>query len=321
MNQGVEAGATLSVVVPCYNESEVIDVTVPRLLAMADSMTDLHTELVFVDDGSRDATLSQLKAWATRDARIKVLSFARNFGHQVAVTAGIDAARGDAVVLIDADLQDPPEVVPQMVAKWREGFDVVYGMRTEREGETAFKRVTAKAFYRLLNRMSDVPIPLDTGDFRLMSRRVVDALKAMPERDRFVRGMVSWVGFRQVALPYRRAERFAGESKYPLRKMLRFATDGLLSFSTKPLQMAISVGALASALAFAGIVYALIIRLATDRWVEGWAALFIATLFLGGVQLITVGILGEYIGRIYHEVKRRPLYVVGETVGLGHADD
>jgi len=321
MNQGMEVAASLSVVVPCYNEAEVIDVTVPRLLAMADSMADLRTELLFVDDGSRDSTLRQLKAWAARDARIKVLSFARNFGHQVAVTAGIDAARGDAVVLIDADLQDPPEVVPEMVAKWREGFDVVYGTRTEREGETVFKRVTAKAFYRLLNRMSDVPIPLDTGDFRLMSRRVVDALKAMPERDRFVRGMVSWVGFRQVALPYRRAERFAGESKYPLRKMLRFATDGLLSFSTKPLQMAISLGALASALAFAGIVYALVIRLATDRWVEGWAALFIATLFLGGVQLITVGILGEYIGRIYHEVKRRPLYVVGETVGLGQADD
>jgi len=321
MSQGMGVAATLSVVVPCYNEAEVIDVTVPRLLAMADSMGDLRTELLFVDDGSRDSTLRQLKAWAARDARIKVLSFARNFGHQVAVTAGIDAARGDAVVLIDADLQDPPEVVPEMVAKWREGFDVVYGTRTEREGETAFKRVTAKAFYRLLNRMSDVPIPLDTGDFRLMSRRVVEALKAMPERDRFVRGMVSWVGFRQVALPYRRAERFAGESKYPLRKMLRFATDGLLSFSTKPLQMAISLGALASALAFAGIVYALVIRLATDRWVEGWAALFIATLFLGGVQLITVGILGEYIGRIYHEVKRRPLYVVGETVGLGQADD
>jgi dolichol-phosphate mannosyltransferase len=219
-------------------------------------------------------------------------------------------------VLIDADLQDPPEVIAQMVAKWREGFDVVYGTRTERPGESMFKRATAKGFYRLLNRLSDIPIPLDTGDFRLMSRRVVDTLRAMPEHDRFVRGMVSWVGFRQTALPYRRAERFAGETKYPLRRMLRFATDGLLSFSTKPLQLSIGLGLIASALAFAGIVYALAVRLFTDRWVEGWAGLFIAVLFLGGIQLITVGILGEYVGRIYHEVKRRPLYVVGQRVGL-----
>jgi len=313
-------GPHLSVVVPCFNEQEVIDATVPRLLKMVDQLPDLRSELIFVDDGSRDGTLLRLKAWAEQDARVKVLSFARNFGHQVAVTAGIDFAAGAAVVLIDADLQDPPEVVPEMVAKWREGYDVVYGTRTERAGESAFKRGTAKAFYRLLNRLSDTPIPLDTGDFRLMSRRVVDALRAMPERDRFVRGMVSWVGFRQIALPYRRAERFAGESKYPLRKMLRFATDGLLSFSTKPLQMAISMGVASSVLALAGIIYALVVRLATAQWVEGWAALFIAVMFFGGVQLITVGILGEYIGRIYHEVKRRPLYLVGETVGLDARD-
>lgn len=312
--------ATLSVVVPCYNEQDVIGVTLPRLLAMADGLPDLQTELVFIDDGSRDQTLRLLKGWAERDARIKVLSFARNFGHQVAVTAGIEAATGDAVVLIDADLQDPPEVVPEMVAKWREGYDVVYGTRTERAGESAFKRATAKAFYRVMNRLSDIPIPLDTGDFRLMSRRVVDALRAMPERDRFVRGMVSWVGFRQVALPYRRAQRAAGVTKYPLAKMLRFALDGLLSFSTKPLQMAITLGVASSAVAFAGIVYALVVRLATDRWVEGWAALFIAIMFLGGVQLVTVGILGEYVGRIYNEVKRRPLYVIGETVGLDPRD-
>lgn len=312
--------AMLSVVVPCYNEQDVIGVTMPRLLAMADGLVDVQTELVFVDDGSRDQTLRLLKGWAARDARIKVLSFARNFGHQVAVTAGIEAATGDAVVLIDADLQDPPEVVPEMVAKWREGYDVVYGTRTERAGESAFKRATAKAFYRVMNRLSDIPIPLDTGDFRLMSRRVVDALRAMPERDRFVRGMVSWVGFRQVALPYRRAQRAAGVTKYPLAKMLRFALDGLLSFSTKPLQMAITLGVASSGVAFAGIVYALVVRLATDRWVEGWAALFIAIMFLGGVQLVTVGILGEYVGRIYNEVKRRPLYVIGETVGLDPRD-
>ncbi|WP_234413912.1 glycosyltransferase family 2 protein [Ideonella sp. A 288] len=306
----------LSVVVPCYNEQQVIAETATQLIALADRLDEVDVELIFVDDGSRDTTCSLLRQIAATEPRVKILSFARNFGHQIAVTAGIDAASGDAVVLIDADLQDPPEVIPAMLAKWREGYDVVYGTRTDREGESVFKRFTAKAFYRLLNRLSDTVIPLDTGDFRLMSRRVVDALRSMPERDRFVRGMVSWVGFRQTALPYRRAERFAGETKYPLRKMIHFAADGLLSFSTKPLQLSIGLGALSSLLAFAGIVYVLGVRLFTDRWVEGWAGLFIAVLFLGGVQLITVGILGEYIGRIYNEVKRRPLYVVGETVGL-----
>lgn len=311
----------LTIVVPCYNEEHVINETLRQLLALADSLPELCTELIFVDDGSKDATCQLLKAAAAQDPRVKVLSFARNFGHQIAVTAGIDAASGDAVVLIDADLQDPPEVVRQMLLRWREGYDVVYGTRIERDGESAFKRWSAKAFYRVLNRLSDTAIPLDTGDFRLMSRRVVQALGTMPERDRFVRGMVSWVGFKQVALPYRRAERFAGETKYPLRKMLRFAADGLLSFSTKPLQLSIGLGAFSSVLAFAGIVYALAVRLFTDRWVEGWAGLFIAVMFLGGVQLITVGILGEYVGRIYNEVKRRPLYVVGETVGLDRPRD
>jgi polyisoprenyl-phosphate glycosyltransferase len=310
----------LSVVIPCFNEEEVIAETVKRLQAFCSGLVELRVELIFVDDGSRDRTRELLRGFAAGDERIRVLGFARNFGHQIAVTAGIDAARGDAVVLIDADLQDPPEVVHEMVAKWRAGYDVVYGTRIERPGESAFKLATARTFYRLLNRLSDVPIPLDTGDFRLMSRPVVDALKAMPERDRFVRGMVSWVGFRQVALPYRRAERFAGESKYPLRKMLRFATDGILSFSIKPLQMSITLGSLAAALAMAGIAYALYLRIFTSVWVEGWTALMIAVLFLGGVQLICVGILGEYIGRIYNEVKGRPLYVVQDRIGFADTD-
>jgi dolichol-phosphate mannosyltransferase len=203
-----------------------------------------------------------------------------------------------------------------MIAKWREGYDVVYGTRTERPGESAFKLATARGFYRLLNRLSDVPIPLDTGDFRLMSRPVIDTLRAMPERDRFVRGMVSWVGFKQTAIPYKRAERFAGESKYPLRKMLRFATDGILSFSTKPLQMSVGLGMFCAFLALAGILYTLALRLFTSIWVEGWTALMIAVLFIGGVQLICVGILGEYIGRIYSEVKNRPLYIVEEYLGF-----
>ena len=306
----------LSIVIPCYNEEEVIGETIKRLKAFREGLVDLDVEFIFVNDGSRDRTLELLYAAQEQDPDVRVVAFARNFGHQIAVTAGVDAAAGDAVVLIDADLQDPPEVVHEMVAKWREGYQVVYGTRTERPGESAFKLATARAFYRVLNKLSDVPIPLDTGDFRLMDRKVVDALSAMPERDRFVRGLVSWVGFRQFALPYKRAERFAGESKYPLRKMVKFALDGILSFSTKPLQMAISLGMFASALALAGILYALGLRLFTDIWVEGWTALMITVLFMGGVQLICVGILGEYVGRTYHEVKRRPLYIVNEYRGF-----
>jgi dolichol-phosphate mannosyltransferase len=303
-------------VIPCYNEEEVIAETMLRLQAFCAQVTGLEVELIFVDDGSRDRTRELLKAFAAADRRVKLVCFARNFGHQIAVTAGIDAAAGDAVVIMDADLQDPPEVVAEMIAKWREGYDVVYGRRTERAGESVFKLATARGFYRVLNRLSDVPIPLDTGDFRLMSRSVVDTLRAMPERDRFVRGMVSWVGFRQTDLPYRRAERFAGQTKYPLHKMLRFATDGILSFSTKPLQISVAMGMLCASLALLGIVYALVLRLFTNTWVEGWTALFIAILFIGGVELLSVGILGEYIGRIYHEIKNRPLYVVQEYLGF-----
>lgn len=305
----------LSLVVPCYNEEEVITETIRQLEGFCSEVQDLDIELVFINDGSKDRTLDLLKEAASRNPNIRVVAFARNFGHQIAVSAGIDAARGDAVVLIDADLQDPPAVVHEMIAKWREGYDVVYGVRTERPGESAFKLATARGFYRLLNKLSDVPIPLDTGDFRLMSRAVVDVIRAMPERDRFVRGMVSWAGFRQTALPYRRAERFAGETKYPLKKMLKFATDGILSFSGKPLQASIGLGLSAAAISLLGIIYAIVMRFFTNVWVEGWTALMIAVLFIGGVQLICVGILGEYVGRIYSEVKRRPLYVVKEYIG------
>ena len=314
--ESVEPVPLLSVVIPCYNEEEVIGETMKRLKSFCSELVDLEVELIFVDDGSRDGTKNLLKNFAAEDPRIKLISFARNFGHQIAVTAGIDAANGDAVVLIDADLQDPPEVVHQMIERWREGYDVVYGERTERPGESAFKLTTARGFYRLLNRLSDVPIPLDTGDFRLMSRDVVLALRAMPERDRFVRGMVSWVGFKQIALPYQRAQRFAGASKYPLRKMLRFATDGILSFSTKPLQMSIALGMFCALISLMGIVYALALRLFTQIWVQGWTALMISVLFIGGVQLICVGVLGEYVGRIYNEIKNRPLYIVQEYMGF-----
>lgn len=220
------------------------------------------------------------------------------------------------MILIDADLQDPPHVMHAMIAKWREGYDVVYGTRTARPGETAFKLITARAFYRLLNKVSEVPIPLDTGDFRLMSRKAVDALNTMPERARFIRGMVSWIGFKQIALPYERAERFAGTSKYPLRKMIRFATDGIMSFSTKPLQISITIGVLAALLAFLGLLYTVYIRFFTDHFVAGWAGLMVAMFFMGGVQLISIGVPGEYIGRIYTEIKGRPLYIVDERIGF-----
>jgi dolichol-phosphate mannosyltransferase len=316
MSSNLESKKLLSFVVPCFNEEEVISETLKRLNSFCKKLKDLDVEIIFIDDGSRDRTRELLKNYATEDTRIKVICFARNFGHQIAVTAGIDAALGDAVVLIDADLQDPPEVVHQMISKWRDGYDVVYGTRIERTGESAFKLATARGFYRLLNKLSDVPIPLDTGDFRLMSRAVIDTLRAMPERDRFVRGMVSWVGFKQIGLPYKRAARFAGESKYPLSKMLRFATDGILSFSTKPLQLSVGLGMISSVIALMGIVYALFLRVFTSTWVEGWTAIMIAVLFIGGVQLVCIGILGEYIGRIYNEIKNRPLYIVQEYVGF-----
>jgi len=309
----------LSIVVPCFNEAEVLWETHDRLLRTLTQLTDLDLEIIYVDDGSRDATPDVMREIQALDARVRTLRFSRNFGHQTAVTAGLEHASGDAVVLIDADLQDPPEVIPDMVARWREGYDVAYGIRTDREGETRFKLATAKAFYRLLNCLSETEIPLDTGDFRLMDRAVVDVLRAMPERDRFVRGMVAWAGFRQIAVPYRRAARFAGESKYPFFKMVRFALDGLTSFSRAPLRLATWMGFLVSGVALAAIAYALVLRLFTDYWVTGWTALFIAVLFIGGAQLLSLGVIGEYIGRIYGETKRRPLYLVEEAHGFGHA--
>jgi len=309
----------ISVIVPCYNEEQVIVETHRQLVTTLAALDDLDFEIVYVDDGSSDKTVDLLRTIQSADKRTRVVRLARNFGHQLAVSAGLEHSAGDAVVIIDADLQDPPEVIPEMVERWRDGYHVVYGMRTDRPGETAFKLWTAKLFYRFINRLSKVQIPLDVGDFRLLDRRVVDVLLSMPERDRFLRGMVSWIGFRQVAVMYRRAERRAGESKYPLFKMLQFAADGVLSFSLTPLRLALWVGFLSIGMAFAGILYALIIRLYTNDWVRGWTSIFTAVLFIGGAQLVTLGIIGEYIGRIYAEVKRRPLYVVEERLGFGKA--
>jgi dolichol-phosphate mannosyltransferase len=310
-----QGSTALSVVVPCYNEEDVIRQTHGRLSEVL-KRTGLAYEIIYVNDGSRDRTLEILRTLQAGDERIRVISFSRNFGHQLAVTAGIDSTAGDAVVLIDADLQDPPEVIPEMLDKWREGYQVVYGMRQSRAGESQFKLVTSKLFYDLINRISDVEIPRETGDFRLMDRRAVEVLKKMPERDRFLRGMVSWVGFKQIALPYSRHERAAGYTKYPLRKMILFATDGIVSFSLLPLRMSILVGFLAVGISVLGIVYAFVVRLFTGVWVTGWSSLFIGILFMGGMTLSCLGIIGEYVGRIYREVKRRPLYVVDEMLGF-----
>ncbi len=311
---------TISVVVPCYNESEVIDFTVKELLSVTSGMSDYQFELIFINDGSADDTEAKLLSYSKQHANIRTLSFSRNFGHQQAVSAGIDASRGDAVVLIDADLQDPPQVIAQMIEKWQQGFDVVYGTRINRQGESTFKRASAKAFYKLLNRLSEIPIPLDTGDFRLMDRQVVDQLKAMPEKTRFIRGMVSWIGFNQTYVEYERSPRFAGESKYPLRKMIRFALDGILSFSVKPLKISILMGFISSGVAFLMLMYSVYVRLATDEWVSGWTSLLDSILFMGGVQLIAIGILGEYVARIYNESKHRPLYILKKGLNSEHPE-
>jgi dolichol-phosphate mannosyltransferase len=308
------ARKTVSVVVPCYNEEEVIERTYARLRSALEAAA-LDFDLIFVDDGSRDATWRLLEGLRRNDPRVKLLRFARNFGHQRAVTAGLDYARGDAVVLIDADLQDPPEVIAEMVNRWRAGADVVYGQRRSREGESGFKLLTARVFYRLINSLSDVTLPVDTGDFRLMDRRVVDALRQMPENDRYIRGMVSWVGFRQEAVLYDRARREAGESKYPLFKMLRFATDGILSFSLVPLKLATWLGLASAGIAMLGIIYALVMKILGLN-VEGWTLLFMAMAFLGGIQLLCLGIIGEYVGRTYFQSKQRPLYLVRDAIGF-----
>lgn len=305
----------ISVVVPCFNEDVVLPETTRRLTASLERI-GRSFEIVYVDDGSKDQTPSVLADLHASDPRIRVVRLSRNFGHQIAISAGLEYARGAAVVLIDADLQDPPEVISEMVALWRQGHDVVYGTRRHREGETAFKTLTAKWFYRFVNRLSDVPIPLDSGDFRLLDRRVVDALLTMPERDRFVRGMVSWVGFRQVSVSYDRAPRHAGDSKYTLFRMARFAADGILSFSIAPLRIASVMGIASFALALLGSLTAVGVGLATGRWVSPWAWVLLAVLFLGGAQLLCLGIFGEYLGRTYAENKRRPLYFVRETLGF-----
>jgi len=300
-----------SVVAPIFNELENLPELYRRVKAVMEGLGE-PWELVLVDDGSRDGSTKRIRELARQDPHVRPVIFARNFGHQIAVTAGLDYARGQAVIIMDADLQDPPEVIPDLVAKWREGYQVVYAVRAEREGETWFKKTTAALFYRLIYRITDVDIPLDTGDFRLLDRRVVEVLKTMRERHRFLRGMAAWVGFRQTGVKYKRAARHAGETKYPLRKMLKFAFDAITGFSYLPLQIATYLGFLSAGLSILAIPLVVVLRLAGSQAFYGQATTLIAVLFLGGVQLISLGILGEYVGRLYDEAKGRPLYVVAE---------
>lgn len=302
----------ISLVVPVFNEAKGIRHFHERATSALKALTDYDYELVYVDDGSRDDSYNIMRAFADGDPRIQVVKFSRNFGHQIAITAGLDYARGDAVVFIDADLQDPPELIAQLIAKWREGNDVVYARRAVRKGETQFKLVTAAAFYRILRAVANIDIPPDVGDFRLISARVAEQLRAMREKDRFIRGLVSWVGFKQSFIMYERDERYAGETKYPLAKMLKFAFDGLTSFSSAPLRLATWMGYVASALAFLYLI-SVFVQVALGLTIEGWATIMVAVLFLGGVQLICVGILGEYLGRVFTEIKPRPVYIVEEV--------
>jgi polyisoprenyl-phosphate glycosyltransferase len=304
-----------SIVIPVYNEAEVLLLLYERLTEVMVRL-GVPYEVIFVNDGSTDASLMLLREMRAQDDHVKFVSLSRNFGHQAALTAGLDHSSGNAVVVMDADLQDPPEVIPELIAKWREGFEVVVAVRESRTGETAFKRGTALLFYRLLQKLTSTEVYLDAADFRLVSRKAVNALNTLRERHRFMRGLASWVGFRQTCVTFTRDVRQAGETKYPLRKMLRLALDGITSFSFVPLQLATYLGFGVSFISLVYVVYAIGLKLFTDELVPGWALVIVAILFVGGVQLITVGIIGEYVGRIYEEVKQRPLYFVDETAGI-----
>jgi polyisoprenyl-phosphate glycosyltransferase len=301
-----------SVVAPVFNEEETLPHFYQRVVEVMEGVGESF-ELVLVNDGSRDGSFLKMQELHKCDPRVRVIDFSRNFGHQIAISAGLDHARGQAVIIIDSDLQDPPEVIPELIAHWKNGAEVVYAQRARRKGETRFKLLTAAAFYRLIGRMTSITIPRDTGDFRLLDRRVVDALVKMREHHRFMRGLSAWVGFRQEAVLYERQERFAGTTKYPLRKMISFSLDAITSFSHIPLELATSFGFLLASISLIGIVIAAILRIFTGA-IIGQASTLILVLFLGGIQLIFLGIIGEYLGRIYDEVRARPLYIVREVL-------
>ncbi len=303
-----------SFVVPVFCESETVSALAERLREIADRL-DGESEFILIDDGSTDDSLEKMLGLSADDSRFTVIELSRNFGHQIAISAGIDKASGEAIIIMDADLQDPPEVVLEMAASWREGSEIVYGVREEREGESVFKRLTASVFYRIMRKLTDLEIPVDAGDFRLVDRKALDAFKSMREHNRYVRGMFSWVGFRQTGVTYKRSKRFAGKTKYPFRKMMRLAVDGAVSFSTLPLRLALHLGFLIAGLSFVYGIWAVGQRLLGYDLAPGWASLFTAVTFLSGIQLVVIGILGEYVGRIYDEVRNRPLYIVRHVHG------
>ncbi|MDR0287628.1 MAG: glycosyltransferase family 2 protein [Clostridiales bacterium] len=305
-----------SVVVPMYNEQEVINESYKRLKAVMDGTGESY-ELIFVNDGSRDATAAIAREICSKDKNVKLIDFVRNFGHQIAITAGMDYSQGDSVIVIDADLQDPPEIIPQMLEKWREGYDVVYGLRVKREGETFFKKLTSKLFYRTLTGLTEVDIPVDTGDFRLIDRKVCEALKRIEERNRYVRGLISWLGFKSAPVEFVREKRFAGTTKYPLKKMINLAEDAIMSFSYKPLKISSYFGGIVSVFSFLYLIVMVILKLINKiNTIQGWASLVAIMLFFNGLMLIMLGIIGGYIGRIYEEAKKRPLYLIRDFVNF-----
>lgn len=305
----------LSIVIPVYNEAETLPALMDRLTKVLNGITSSY-EIIFVDDGSTDDSMSILEQYRAKDSRVKILQFSRNFGHQIAITAGLDHASGEATVVMDGDLQDPPEVIPKLWEKWKERYDVVFAVREQREGESWFKLFTARMFYRLLCSISDFEIPNEAGDFRLLSRGAREAFCQMRERHRYVRGMTGWIGYRQTGVPYKRQSRHAGQTKYPFRKMFKLAVDAITGFSLKPLKFATYLGVVVSTMSFLLILYALYGRLIGGDVVRGWASIIVAIFFLGGVQLLTIGIVGEYVGRIYEEIKRRPLYLIRRGEGF-----
>jgi dolichol-phosphate mannosyltransferase len=305
----------VSIIIPVFNEEGNVPVLYERLSVVFNKIGHNY-EMLFVNDGSTDRSMPLLRALVKQDSQVKIIDFSRNFGHQQAVTAGLDHCQGDCAVIIDADLQDPPELIIELVKKWESGYQVIYAQRLKRKGEHFLKVATSKIFYRILKRLANVDIPLDTGDFRLIDRKVIDNLKAMPERNRFIRGMVSWIGFRQTSVSYVREERLSGKTKYPLFKMIKFALTGLTSFSLVPLQLASYFGFLVSGVSFLIGLYTLYLKFFTTQTIPGWTSLMIVLLFLGGIQLITLGIIGEYIGRISDEVKQRPTYIIKDKINL-----
>ena len=307
----------ISIVVPMYYEEKVVKECYKRLSEILKKLVNYDYEIICINDGSKDKTLELLEEIADVDKKVKIISFTRNFGHQCAVTAGLKHVSGDAIVIIDADLQDPPELIPDMIKLWEDGNEVIYGKRKSRDGESAFKLFTAKMFYKTLNALSDVEIPKDTGDFRLVDRKVVDTVNSLPEHNKFLRGLFSWVGYKQAAFEYERKERFAGETKYPLKKMLKLASDGIISFSTKPLKLVGALGMVSIAISMIILIYALIsFAFKLNELSAGWTSLMVAITFFAGVQLLSIWIISEYIGRIYDESKQRPQYIVDKLINI-----